>query len=153
MLKRVQKNGQSDWLKARKKPSFIYGIVIPCHRETYELQEYQKKFVSKLRVSLFWHCTEAHYWCFSDFSWFVTVRLHTWVQWCHSLHTDPPEPFCTYATVISITLVLRSRIIRLRRHHYPIYVVETKTCLQALSLLCACNTKHTVQCTHFQWLR
>jgi len=54
-------------------------MVLPFlyHIETCELQEYNKKHFSKLRLRLFWHCAEAHYWCFSDFSWFVTVRLHT----------------------------------------------------------------------------
>jgi len=59
--KKSSEKGPKRLIKTRKKPNFIYGIVIPCHRETYELQEYQKKFVSKFRLSLFWHCTEAHY--------------------------------------------------------------------------------------------
>ena len=42
-----------------------------CHRETYH-----NLFFSKLRLSLICRCAEAHYWCFSDFSWFATEIAH-----------------------------------------------------------------------------
>jgi len=58
-----------------KKPNCICGMVIPLSQGTFKLQEYQTIFSSKLRLSLAWHCTGAHYWCLSELSCFV--KLHT----------------------------------------------------------------------------
>jgi len=59
--KQRPRKGQTECLKARKKPNCICGIVIPLSQKTFKLQEYQKCFSSKLRLSLAWHCTGAHY--------------------------------------------------------------------------------------------
>jgi len=59
-------------LKRGKKKSEIAFVVLSflCHKKTFKLQEYQKKFSSK-RLCFARHCTRAHYWCLSEFSWFV----------------------------------------------------------------------------------
>jgi len=72
MLKRPEK-GQTDWLKARKKPNFICVIAIPLSQKTSKLQAYQRKFSSKLRLNLAWHYTRPL--IFLDFSCFV--KMHT----------------------------------------------------------------------------
>ena len=68
---------QIIWLKTRKTSKLICDIALHWSQKNIWITRNNKHFFSKLRLSLFWHCNEAHYWCFSDFSWFVTVRLHT----------------------------------------------------------------------------
>jgi len=59
VLKRPEK-GQNDCLKARKRPNCICGITMLLPQKTFKSQEYQKSYL-KLRLSLAWHCTGAHY--------------------------------------------------------------------------------------------
>jgi len=97
--------------------------------------------------------TEARYWCFSNFSWFVTVRFfgYNGATVCNLIHRCLSAPKRKSSP---LTPVLTTRIIRaLPRHHCRISVVETQTCLQVFSLLSAYNTIHTTECAHFQWLR
>jgi len=89
----------SDCLKGRKKPNCICGISMPLSQKKHFNYKNIKTNYLKLRLSLPWHCTGAHYWCFSDFSWFV--RLHTWVKDCD----DPSAVFCTHTKVISHSLL------------------------------------------------
>jgi len=51
--------GQTDYSKARKKPNCICGIANPLSQKISNLQEYEKKYSSKLRLNLAWRCTEA----------------------------------------------------------------------------------------------
>jgi len=67
--------GQTDCLKARKKPNFICGIAILLSQKIYELQEYQKNFLQNQGLNFAWHCTGALMLIFPDFSWFV--KLHS----------------------------------------------------------------------------
>ena len=76
--------------------------------------------------------------------WYYTV----WVQWWHSLHTYPSAAFCihTNESHLPFTPVLTTRNIRalsLPRHRCRIYIAETQTCLQALSLLRGSITIHS----------
>jgi len=71
--KKRPKKGQTDCLKARKKPNFICGIAIPLSQKHLNYKNIKKNFSSKLRLNLAWHCTGAL--IFPDFSWFVI--LHT----------------------------------------------------------------------------
>ena len=84
--------------------------------------------------------TEARYWCFSNFSWFVTVRFfgYNGATVCNLIHRCLSAPKRKSSP---LTPVLTTRIIRaLPRHHCRISVVETQTCLQVFSLLSAYNT-------------
>jgi len=133
-------------------------VVLPllCHRETYELQEYHKNFFQHWDLSLFWHCAEAHYWCFFDFAWYVTVRLHTlgtmvpqFAYWSigNFLHPCESQPH----SLLHIGPESK-RALPLLGRHCCIYDVEIQTCLQTWSLLSAYNTIYTTQCTHLKWL-
>jgi len=70
--KKRQEKGQTDCLKARKKPNFICGIAISLSQKHLNYKNI-KKFSSKLGLNLDWHCSGAL--IFPDFSWFV--KLHT----------------------------------------------------------------------------
>jgi len=100
------------------------------------------KFSSKLRLIHAWHCTGAHYWCSSDFLWFVRLHiLSTPVSqlayWCIGRYLHPCDSHLPFNLVVTTRVI---RALRLLQCHCRIYIPETQTCLQALSLLSACNT-------------
>ena len=112
----------------------------------------------KLRLRLAWHCSGAHYWCFSDFSWFVrlytlgkTVRQFLYCTIGNFL--DPYESHLPFTPVLTTRIITALPLLDvivafLSRRRRPV--------LQALSLLSSYNIIHTTQCsecTHFQWLR
>jgi len=108
-----------------------------------------------------WPCIGAHYWCFSDFSWFV--RLHTlgtmvpqFAYWSTDSILHP------YESHLPFTPVLTTRMIRaLPRCPCRIYIADAQTGLQALNLLGTYNTRNEffvssletcLLSKHFQWL-
>ena len=121
-----------------------------CHSfvtKTSKLQAYHNNFSSKLRLNLAWVCTGAL--IFLDISWFV--KLYTlgkvasqFANWSISSFLRP------YKSRLPVTPVLTTRIIRALplRRHCRIFIAETQTCLQALSLLRAYTTHYTVQWVH-----
>jgi len=52
--KRPEK-GYTVCLKARKKPDFVSGITTPLSQKTSKLQQYQKKFLQKSCLALYWN--------------------------------------------------------------------------------------------------
>ena len=121
-------------------------MVVPflCHREAW-ITRNNRISVSKLRLNLFIVLkliTDASLTFHGSWMWDCTL----WVQWRHSLHTDPSAPFCTHAKVISIhpcTYNQNHKSPSNLRHRYLIYVVEIQTYMQVLSLLSAFNTIHS----------
>ena len=78
--------------------------------ETINHYHYHQKNYSKLRISLAWHCTGAHYWCFSDFAWFI--RLHTlgktlrqFVYWSIGSCLHPHESHLPFTPVLTTRIV------------------------------------------------
>jgi len=135
--KKRSEKGQTDCLKARKEPNFVCGVTIPLSQKTSELQEYHSNFSSKIILTFAWHCTGAHYWCFSDFSWFV--RLHTMVTmrphfayWSINIFPHPYESHLPSTPVLTTRIIIALLI---PRRHCRITIAGTLTCLQALNLL------------------
>ena len=131
--KKRPEESQNNLLKARKKPNFICGIALPLLQRNIWITRNNNKFFSKLRLSLFSHCIEAHYWYVSEFLWFVTVILHISDTTVPQLAYWPIGNFLHPCESHLHSPVLRTRIIRALpplQHHCHIYVVETQTCLQ-----------------------
>jgi len=142
--------------KGQKESQTLF-VVLPflCHKETSKLQEYHEYFFSKLRLSLAWDCTRAHYWCFFDFS--CSMRLHTAYnraticilihrQLSAPIQKSPPIHSCTYDQNHKSTSLTSLS-------HFYRAVADLSASVEPAECLAAYNTVHTAQCTHFQWLR
>jgi len=120
-------------------------LLFVCHKQTSKLQENHQKCSSKLRLSLAWPCTGAHYLWFSDFSWFV--RLHTlgamapqFSHWFTGRILNVCESHFLFTPMTKII-----RVLPLHRRHCRISIAETQTRLQALDRLClVLKTQYTV---------
>ena len=85
-------------------------MVLPFlyHKKTSKLQE-NKNVFSKLKFNLAWHCTGALI--------FPSLICTLWVKWCHNLHADTSEAFCTKVSPIhSCTLLAGIQPAELRRN-------------------------------------
>ena len=122
-------------------------MVLPflCHKETSKLQEYHEYFFSKLRLSLAWDCTRAHYWCFFDFS--CSMRLHTAYnraticilihrQLSAPIQKSPPIHSCTYDQNHKSTSLTSLS-------HFYRAVADLSASVEPAECLVAYNTVHT----------
>ena len=89
--------------RPEKDQILFVALQFLCHIGTPKLQEYHYKYYSKFGLSLAGLVLEL----ITD----VSLTFHglrdctLWVQWCHSLHTDPLTAFCTHTKVISHSLL------------------------------------------------
>ena len=162
VLKRGQKKAKPIISRPEKGQILFVALLFLCHIGTFKLQEYHEIFF-EIWIKSCWPCIEAHYWRSSDFSWFV--RLHTlgtmvpqFAYWSINSFLHPYESHLPFTPVVTTTTMIRA----LPRCHCRIYIAETQTGLQALSLLGAYNTRNEffassletcALCKHFQWLR
>ena len=91
----AKQRGQTDCLKARKKPNFICSLAIPLSQKTSKLQEHQNfllEIKNKSCLALYWS---------TDLFWlFMVHEIAHLVKWCHCLHTYPSAAFCTKVSPI-----------------------------------------------------
>ena len=108
--KQCQK-GQTVPRRDQKKAQTVFA-VFPwlCHTKNHLITKISKKNYLKLRLSLAWHCTGVHYWCFSDFAWFA--RLHTlgktvrqFVYWSIGSFLDPYESHLPFTPVLTTRII------------------------------------------------
>jgi len=146
--KKRPEKGQTDCLKAGKKQTVFLVLPCLCHKKTFKLQQCQKNYL-KLKLNLAWQCIGAHYWCFSDFSWFV--RMHTlgktvrqFVSWSIGSFLHPYKSHLAFTPVLTTRIITTLPLLNvfvafLSRRRRP--VCKRWACL-------ACTTQYTVQRVH-----
>ena len=101
--KKRPEKGQTDCLKARKKPNCICSVAIPLKQRNISITRISNNFLrhqDEVFLGLVLELITDASLTFHDL-WDCTL----WVHWCHSLHTNPSAASCTQTKVISHTLL------------------------------------------------